>query len=230
MNAVIPQEAKLLANAESEALERAQIYHFFEMSLAHPGEDGHAFFIRESTSHVFILQFADVMHSGGEACTKGLIAANKFFSQIREMSFEDLEAAHISLFSNNYPHLPCPPYGSLFTAADGEKRLEEMHAIKAFYQQHGMDIADSFDDLPDHICVELEFMQVLCFREHEAAKNSDIQVKAIVRAAEAEFLSRFLIPFASRLADIASQSNPENPYSHLLEVVRHFTSHHYAEI
>jgi TorA maturation chaperone TorD len=105
-----------------------------------------------------------------------------------------------------------------------------MHAIKAFYQQHGMDIAETFDDLPDHICVELEFMQVLCFREHEAAKNADIQVKANVRAAEAEFLRRFLIPFASRLADIASKSNPENPYSRLLEVVRHFASHHYTEI
>jgi hypothetical protein len=112
------------------------------------------------------------------------------------MSYEEVEAAYIALFTNNYPHLPCPPYGSLFTAIDSEKRLEEMLAIKEFYQSHGMDIADSFDDLPDHLCVELEFMQLLCFREREAEEmpgpGTDL---AGVRKAEAEFLDRFLLPF-----------------------------------
>jgi len=78
--------------------------------------------------------------------------------------------------------------------------------------------------------VELEFMQVLSFRENEAVAADDLDIVAGVRAAQAEFLDRFLMPFASRLAEIAIQSIPENPYSHLLEVMRIFISQHRQEL
>lgn len=235
MNAVSPPEVERLAMAEeslstSEMLERAQIYYFLELALAHPGEDGHEFFRKETTSYIFLLQFSELLQTAAETCAAGLVAANKFFELVRRMNYEEVEAAHISLFSSNYPHLPCPPYGSLFTAIDSEKRLEEMLAIKEFYQRHGIDIAEAYDDLPDHICVELEFMQVLCFREHEATQANDLAVIAGLRGTQAEFLSRFLMPFAIRLAEIGIQSAPENPYSHLLEVMRCFISQHHDEL
>jgi TorA maturation chaperone TorD len=146
------------------------------------------------------------------------------------MSYEEVEAAYISLFTNNFPHLPCPPYGSLFTAVDSEKRLEEMLTIKEYYQSHGMDIADSYDDLPDHLCVELEFMHMLCFRESEAEEAQDLELIRGVRVVEAEFLDRFLLPFATRLADLAVGSVPNNPYSDLLEAARCFLLAHRIEL
>lgn len=235
MNAVSTPEIEQVAMAEesltdSVMLERAQIYHFLELALAHPGEEGHEFFRKETTSYMFLLQFAELLQSAGETCATGLVSANKFFELVQRMNYEEVEAAHISLFSSNYPHLPCPPYGSLFTAVDSEKRLEEMLAIKEFYHRNGIDIADAYDDLPDHICVELEFMQVLCFREHEATQAGDLAVIAGLRATQAEFLARFLMPFATRLAEIGIQSAPENPYSHLLEVMRCFITQHRDEL
>ncbi len=212
------------------ARERGQLYHFFELALAHPGEGGHEYFCEEGTEQEFLQVYAVEVRADATLADKGVPAARKFFAGLRAMNYEQVEGAYIALFTNNYPHLPCPPYGSLFTAIDSEKRLEEMLAIKEFYQTHGADIADSFDDLPDHLCVELEFMQLLCFREREASDAGDQELVSGVRKAETEFLDKFLLPFATRLADIAAGSVPENPYSDLLEAARCFLLAHRKQL
>jgi TorA maturation chaperone TorD len=217
-------------SARSRAGKRGQLYHFLELALAHPGEGGHDYFRMESTENDFQQVYAAEVQSEAKLAEKGIPAAGKFFSSLRGMSYEEVEAAYISLFTNNYPHLPCPPYGSLFTAIDSEKRLEEMLTIKEFYQTHGMDIAESYDDLPDHLCVELEFLHMLCFRESEAEEAQDLELIRGVRVVEAEFLDRFLLPFATRLADLAVGSVPGNPYSDLLEAARCFLLAHRIEL
>ena len=206
--------------------ERGQIYHFLELALAHPGEGGHEYFGEAGTEQEFLQVYGVEVQADQALADKGRAAAKRFFAGLRGMSYEQVEGAYIGLFTNNYPHLPCPPYGSLFTAIDSEKRLEEMLAIKEFYQSHGVDIADSFDDLPDHLCVELEFMQLLCFREREAADARDQELLTGVRKAETEFLDKFLLPFATRLADLAVGSAADNPYSSLLEAARCFLLAH----
>lgn len=223
MNAVLPRELDMTASTEqtgSAALERARLYHFLELALAHPGEEGHEYFRKEATEAEFLLMYSELLQHADDLRSDALAAAGTFFAVLRRMSYEEVEAAHIALFTNNYPHLPCPPYGSLFTAIDSEKRLEEMSAIKEFYQHSGVDISDTFDDLPDHLCVELEFVQLLCFREDEASRAGDAGLLAGVRATEIEFLDRFLLPFATRLAEIAVGTVSGNPYSTLLEVTR----------
>lgn len=218
------------ADGRFTARERGQLYHFLELALAHPGEGGHEYFSKADTEQEFIKVYSLEVQAEGAFAETGIPAARKFFAGLRNTSYEEVEGAYIALFTNNYPHLPCPPYGSLFTAIDSEKRLEEMLAIKEFYQNHGVDISDSFDDLPDHLCVELEFMQILCFRESDAADAGDQELLAGVRSAAAEFLDRFLLPFATRLADLAVVSIPDNPYSHLLEAARYFLLAHRKQL
>jgi TorA maturation chaperone TorD len=201
----------------SPSLGRARLYHFFELALAHPGEDGHAYFCEEATEGEFMRAYSAALADAGDLQPRGIAAGRRFFERLRRMPYEDVESAHIGLFTNNYPHLPCPPYGSLFTAQDGDKRLEEMLAIKQFYQANGVDIADTFDDLPDHLCVELEFVQLMCFRADEAERAGDAALAAGVRENTLEFMDRFLLPFATRLAEIAPGAEPDNPYADLLE-------------
>jgi len=201
------------------------LYHFFELALAHPGEDGFDYFRQEATEQAF---------SDAYRLTKGadqaLGEAKAYFAKLRKQDYEDVEAAHINLFSNNFPHLPCPPYGSLFTAHDADKRLEEMLAIKDFYHRNGVDMDASFTDLPDHLCVELEFAQLLCFRENEAIGLGDTEVQAGLRKSQGEFLDRFLIPLGNSLADLSAASMPENPYSHLLAALRGFLHAHRGQL
>lgn len=220
----------ILKPLSDTATQRAQLYHFLELALAHPGEEGHDYFRQASSEEEFLLVYRQAVGSEAELASQGGTVARAFFAQFRSMSYEEVEAAHIALFTNNYPHLPCPPYGSLFTAIDSEKRLAEMLTIKEYYQRHGVDIADAFDDLPDHICVELEFMQLLCFREHEAAVAGDEDVVAGIQSAEAEFLDRFLLPFATRLADLAVAGVPQNCFSYLLDVTRFYLLAHRSQL
>lgn len=212
------------------ALLRAQLYHFFELALAHPGEEGFEYFQQEATGLAF--------HDALSRLTDGVVKcpdtvldeASAFFAKLRAQSFEEVEAAHISLFSSNFPHLPCPPYGSLYTAHDADKRLEEMLAIKDFYHRNGVDMNATFTDLPDHLCVELEFMQLLCFRENEACAQGDAEVASNLGKSQLEFLARFLIPLGISLANLSAASMPDNPYTHLLAALRGFLQMHRGQL
>ena len=210
----------------STALDLARLYHFLELSLAHPGEDGYEYFRSEVTEAEFLAVYLKCMRDAGALRQMGASAAGRFFSSFRQKSYEEIEAAHIAIFTNNFPHLPCPPYGSVFLAVDSEKRLEEMLAIKEFYQRSGVDISDTFNDLPDHLCVELEFLHLLCFREDAAAASGDEALVEGIRRTEAEFLDRFLLPFVTRLADIAVGTVAQNPYSNLLDTTRFLLTGH----
>jgi len=218
------------APPQSPALRRAGIYHFLELALAHPGEEGFDYFRQEATEGVFLETYAGLPENDETLQARGLASARTFFAMLRSRTYEEVEAAHIALFSANYPHLPCPPYGSLFTAKDSDKRLEEMLAIKRFYQQNGVDIADSFRDLPDHLCVELEFSQLLCFRESEAQTAGDTDVLSGIRSTQKEFLDKYLLPLGNNLADLAASSSVDNPYGILLETMRCFLLRHRREL
>ncbi len=214
----------------SPMLGRAHLYHFFELALAHPGEEGFDYFQQATTEQAFLDAYAGLFGPDDPLAAKGLLSAKSFFSKLRDSSYEVVEAAHIGLFSANYPHLPCPPYGSLFTSSDSDKRLEEMLAIKEFYHQDGVDIADTFEDLPDHLCVELEFSQLLCYRENQMVSEGDAEVLAGIRCRQAMFLDRFMLPLSNSLADLAARAMPENPYSDLLEALRCFLLQHRKEL
>ncbi|MEO5338446.1 MAG: molecular chaperone TorD family protein [Magnetospirillum sp. WYHS-4] len=210
---------------QSPALGRARLYHFLELALAHPAEDGFDHFRREATEKEFVATLLGGARPD-EALAAAVEGAAGFFAGLRRSTFFEVETAHIGLFSANFPQVPCPPYGSLFTAADESKRLEEMLAIKHFYQENGVDIAENFDDLPDHLCVELEFLQLLCFRENDAVAEGDGGTAAGARMVQAEFLDRFLLPFTDRLSRIAVQAIPDNPYSQLLAATHRILAHH----
>lgn len=233
MNAVIPNEVGAAAAAIGNdevfiTLQRARLYSFFELALAHPGEVGYEWFSKQSTE----TSFAEVIASLPDGASRDAMwgEAMAYFVALRRMNYEEIEAAHISMFSSNFPHLPCPPYGSLFTAPDADKRLEEMLAIKGFYHRSGVDIAETFDDLPDHLCVELEFCQLLCFRENDAITQQDDEVVTGIRKTQAEFLDRFLLPLANSMVNLSAAAMPANPYTRLLKAMQGFLVNHRAEL
>lgn len=206
------------------AMARARLCHFFELALAHPASDGLACFrapaIEQSYRDALSEAVKDV-----ELRAQAAEAGARFFAALRAHDDAQVESAHIALFSAGFPTLPCPPYGSLFTV-QGDKRLEEMRRIKEFYQRHGFDLDDAFTDLPDHLCVELEFMQALCFREHDARSSGDAAQVAEARAAQAQFLDAFLLPFVQGIANAARVQKTPNIYVDLLAAVDACASGH----
>lgn len=203
---------------------RASIYHFLELALAHPDEDGLDWIAAPSTEAALGAALDDLPRA--EALVEARAALAAFFAKLRATAHDLVEAEHIALFSANFPTVPCPPYGSLFTVEEA-KRLEEMTAIKAFYRDSGFDVAGAFDDLPDHLCVELELLHALTHRAETAEDGREV---AWARARAATFVDRFLTPFIDRLAAIAEAAEPDNAYTRLLTATRHIVAHHRAEL
>lgn len=203
---------------------RTSLYHFLEIASAHPGEGAFDYLTADATETLLLDQLARLRSDA--ALVRAVGSLRQFFSGLRAATFEAAEAAHISLFSANFPVVPCPPYGSLFTVEEA-KRRDEMLAIKQAYRSFGIDLSPAYDDLPDHLCVELEVMQVLSFREAEVG---DALLAEKIRAQQRMFLDRFLVPLAEALAGLAGRHAADNPYSHLLEATRQILAHHRGDL
>ena len=113
-------------------------------------------------------------------------------------SLEALQVEHARLFLGPF-HLIAPPYGSYYLE-DKTVMGDSTAAAEAFYRSYGLQLADDFHELPDHVTVELEFMSYLAFaqRQAEATGNSDESER--LAGLQLEFLNRFLAPWLEPFA------------------------------
>ncbi|MEI7816668.1 MAG: molecular chaperone TorD family protein [Desulfuromonadales bacterium] len=118
------------------------------------------------------------------------------FSKKMEESFEayteeELAVEYSRLFVGPFG-LKAPPYGSIYLDNErtvmGPSTMETIH----FYEKEGLARDESFNELPDHIAVELEFMYFLIFREAEALQNGESGRAELYRQKQENFRSRFL--------------------------------------
>ena len=72
------------------------------------------------------------------------------------------QGEYMRLFDIGAVRPPCPLYGGEWGGGTRKRSMEE--AVR-FYRFFGMKIDQSAHELPDHITVELEFLQVMAFTE-----------------------------------------------------------------
>lgn len=89
----------------------------------------------------------------------------------------------------------------------------------------GVESSSDSDGLFDRLSIALEFLQLLCLREEEAARRGDRPALNAAYAAELEFLDELLLPLVAELADLADSS-----YSALLEATRCLLLQHKRDI
>jgi DMSO reductase family type II enzyme chaperone len=101
-------------------------------------------------------------------------------------SYLDFQAEYIRLFDVGVVRPPCPLYGGEW----GRARRSTMEDALRFYEFFGVKMNEQAHELPDHVTVELEFMQVLAYTEGSTrARNLD--ALPFVRA-QRDFLARHL--------------------------------------
>lgn len=93
------------------------------------------------------------------------------------------------------------PYESVWAPARPEAGADPTPAVVHLYREAGLDIAEDFRDLPDHIAAELEFLYALLFRETGARARGDTDAArgaaALRRRLIANHLGRWIDPFAA---------------------------------
>lgn len=126
-----------------------------------------------------------------------------------------LEVDYIRLFEVGVGKPFCPPY----EGSHRNGRMKLMEDLVRFYEHFGL-IAHP-DDLPDHVCTELQFMHYLAFKQAAIASVDGLQ--ADITLAQHDFLDRHLCHWLPRLeARLGSAMEPSPFYSTLASFVTGF--------
>lgn len=98
-------------------------------------------------------------------------------------------------------HILAKPYGSVWLEDDKRLMGETTMAVVGLYREGGFDVDAEFHELPDHIAVELEFLYLLIYREHEARLAEDPDRLSSATNLKQRFLSQHLGRWATRFTD-----------------------------
>ena len=126
-----------------------------------------------------------------EICPAAVPFSRKMEESFEAYTEEELTVEYSRLFVGPFG-LKAPPYGSVYL--DNERTVmgpSTMETIQ-FYEEEGLARDESFNELPDHIAVELEFMYFLIFKEAEALQKGESERAELYRQKQENFRRRFL--------------------------------------
>jgi len=98
--------------------------------------------------------------------------------------YVDMQSEYIRIFDVGAARPPCPLYGGEWLGA----RKASLEETLRFYRFFGLKVDENARELPDHITVELEFLQVMAYMEGVArARGGDT---ASLQRAQRDFIER----------------------------------------
>lgn len=134
-------------------------------------------------------------------------------------SIEELLIDYTRLFLGPV-NMRAKPYGSVWLEENTTLMSETSLAVIDMYREGGFDMDEAFCELPDHIAVELEFLYLLLFREHEAEVAEDAeQLKTIVELKQ-RFLDQHLSRWIGSFTQTVSTEAKSDFYRTLAEITR----------
>ncbi|PLX36790.1 MAG: hypothetical protein C0606_13345 [Hyphomicrobiales bacterium] len=209
---------------EVEISAHGKMYHFLSMCFAHPDGDMLEWW-QGGTALEEILAVAGRLPKPEDLVEKLMSRVKELVEDANQLSFEELEATYIRMFACGVPQVLCPPYSSLFTSADDDKRLGEMIAVRDFYEDCGMVVSADFKDLPDHICVEFEFLQYLAYEAERARVGGEEKLGAFFEDKARGFIDRHAMGLLDGMEAVTAMIRPHNFYCGLIgfaaAVLRH---------
>jgi len=90
---------------------------------------------------------------------------------LKELGETELAVVYSRLFVGPFS-LEAPPYGSFYLEPEKKVMGETTVAVRNFYLQAGLVLDENFEELPDHMAVELEFLSYLLQRAAAAAGDA----------------------------------------------------------
>jgi len=119
---------------------------------------------------------------------------------------DDLAVEYTRLFIGPGPHTT--PYAAVYLGGDGASLWgPETVWVKRFIEDAGFDYKPDYPDLPDHIAVELEFMQEITSRETRALEEGNDGQAQTFQETEEIFLTQHMARWVPKFCDkIASRA------------------------
>ncbi|WP_373499904.1 molecular chaperone [Desulfococcus sp.] len=144
-----------------------------------------------------------------------------------EPPFSELQVEYTRLFLG--PFLaPAPPFGSVY--------LEKARILMGYstqdaldhYRSMGMDLSPDFREAPDHVCAELEFMQVLIRQGLGAIEAADEAMLLDSIRRQRGFLTAHIGAWLPAFADKVIEFTHANYYRRLASAARTFITEEIA--
>jgi len=124
-------------------------------------------------------------------CPAAAPYAQRMQESLETYTEEELTVEYASLFVGPFG-LKAPPYGSVYLDNDRTVMGPSTMETISFYESEGLARDEEFNELPDHIAVELEFMYFLSYRQVEALQKGDMALTKMYQQKQEDFRSRFL--------------------------------------
>jgi len=114
------------------------------------------------------------------------------------------------------------PYASFWLTDDQSMRHEATVAVLDFYEQGGFDVSEELHELPDHIAVELEFLYLLIFAQHQAQLGGNADDLAAADALHRRFVAEHLNTWVGDFATAVKAGSGTAFYRELVELTGKF--------
>jgi len=125
----------------------------------------------------------------------GLELESDFFEKPEEELIEELAVEYAGLFLGPGEHIS--PHESVHhqrkDGQSGQLWGKSTVEVKNFIESAGLDYKEAYTGLPDHISVELEFMQQVILREEQALSEGDQEDALSCLKMEKKFIEEHLI-------------------------------------
>lgn len=183
-------------------VDRACLYRYVELAFAE-ADDPESSTCQSAVGEAeFLLLYSKLMDGAADLSVVGMRSARRHFAILSRLNRLERRAAYKAIAVG---------------AADGASALQDTLALADFYYRCGVEVSADSESLANRLCIHLQFLQLLCLREDEAARRADRFALRSGHATAAEFLDRFLLPLVCRLTDTSDDRLPVNPYGALLE-------------
>jgi TorA maturation chaperone TorD len=136
----------------------------------------------------------------GAVCPEAAPYAEGMAGTLSQAADVELAVAHAKLFVGPF-ELQAPPYGSLYLESQKTLMGDSTMGVLEMYQKAGLNLSNDFQDAPDHIAAELEFMYFLIAKELQALRKGDRNEAFGYLKMQKEFHDKFLRPWIEPLCE-----------------------------
>lgn len=193
-----PADLRGASRLKSRASNRHTVYRMLSAAWKPPSEA----LLHDLTAGTFAQSLQLLVGGLYEAAGLALSRLEEAFAALRPAGAgpafqrDEMEIEYIRLFVANV-HVPCPPYESAWRERPdggtfGHLWGRSTEAALATYREAGLEPAEDFRDVPDHLAMELEFMAHLALREAHHWQAADADSARSVARLERCFLTEHL--------------------------------------
>ena len=147
-------------------------------------------------------------------CPEAVLYAKEMARTLEQAADGDLAVAHAKLFVGPF-ELQAPPYGSLYLESPKRLMGDSTMDVLKMYQRAGLDLSGDFQDAPDHIAAELEFMYFLIARELQSLRAGHREEASGYLKMQQEFHGKYLRPWIEPFGE-RIRTNSEHEFYKLL--------------